>query len=85
MTVDSGIFYEFIPADEFFNDKPARISLAGIELNKNYALILNTSAGLWGYSLGDTIKFISNKKLNYIIYENIKGSKYIIISIYLVL
>jgi len=56
---DAGMFYEFIPADEFFNDNPTRISLADVELNKNYALILNTNAGLWGYSLGDTIKFVS--------------------------
>jgi hypothetical protein len=59
LMVDSGIFYEFIPADEFFNDTPSRISLKDVELNRNYALILNTSAGLWGYSLGDTVKFIS--------------------------
>ena len=59
LLVDSGIFYEFIPADEFFNENPTRISLKDIELDKNYALILNTSAGLWGYNLGDTVKFIS--------------------------
>ncbi|QQL51063.1 GH3 auxin-responsive promoter family protein [Mucilaginibacter ginkgonis] len=56
---DAGIFYEFIPSEEFFNDNPTRISLKDIELNKNYAVILNTTAGLWGYSLGDTIKFLS--------------------------
>lgn len=59
LMVDSGIFYEFIPAEEFFNENPTRISLSGIELDKNYALVLNTSAGLWGYSLGDTVKFVS--------------------------
>jgi hypothetical protein len=59
LMVDSGIFYEFIPAEEFFNENPTRISLKDIELGKNYALILNTNAGLWGYSLGDTIKFVS--------------------------
>jgi len=59
LMVDSGIFYEFIPAGEFFNEEPSRISLKDVELDKNYALILNTSAGLWGYSLGDTIKFVS--------------------------
>src|ERR1700744_6124736 len=56
LQVDSGIFYEFIPVDEYFNANPTRISLKDIELNKNYALILNTNAGLWGYSLGDTVK-----------------------------
>jgi len=59
LQVDSGIFYEFIPVDEYFNENPTRISLHDIELNKNYALILNTNAGLWGYSLGDTVKFVS--------------------------
>ena len=56
---DSGIFYEFIPTDEYFNEKPTRISLEDVEVNVNYALILNTNAGLWGYSIGDTVKFIS--------------------------
>jgi GH3 auxin-responsive promoter len=72
LMVDSGIFYEFIPADEFFNDKPTRISLKDIELDKNYALILNTSAGLWGYSLGDTIKFVSKDPYKIIVTGRIK-------------
>jgi phenylacetate-coenzyme A ligase PaaK-like adenylate-forming protein len=59
LLVDSGIFYEFIPTDEFFNEYPTRLSLGQVELNKNYALIMNTNAGLWGYSLGDTVKFTS--------------------------
>jgi hypothetical protein len=56
---DSGIFYEFIPTDEYFNENPTRISLKDVELGVNYALIINTNAGLWGYSIGDTVKFIS--------------------------
>ena len=55
----AGMFYEFIPADEYYNEHPTRLSLEDIELDKNYALILNTNAGLWGYSIGDTIKFVS--------------------------
>ncbi|MBB5639240.1 phenylacetate-coenzyme A ligase PaaK-like adenylate-forming protein [Pedobacter cryoconitis] len=55
----AGMFYEFIPADEYYNDNPARLSLEEVELDKNYALILNTNAGLWGYSIGDTVKFVS--------------------------
>jgi phenylacetate-coenzyme A ligase PaaK-like adenylate-forming protein len=55
----AGMFFEFIPADEYYNENPARLSLAEVELDKNYALILNTNAGLWGYSIGDTIKFVS--------------------------
>jgi hypothetical protein len=72
LQVDSGIFYEFIPADEFYNDKPTRISLENIELNKNYALILNTNAGLWGYSLGDTIKFVSKNPYKIVVTGRIK-------------
>lgn len=56
---DSGIFYEFIPADEFHQEQPTRLRLAEVELGVNYAIILNTDAGLWGYSIGDTVKFIS--------------------------
>jgi len=72
LMVDSGIFYEFIPADEFFNENPTRISLKDIELDKNYALILNTSAGLWGYSLGDTVKFVSKNPYKIIVSGRIK-------------
>jgi phenylacetate-coenzyme A ligase PaaK-like adenylate-forming protein len=72
LMVDSGIFYEFIPAEEFFNEHPSRISLAAIELDKNYALILNTSAGLWGYSLGDTVKFVSKDPYKIIVTGRIK-------------
>jgi hypothetical protein len=72
LQVDSGIFYEFIPVDEYFNANPTRISLKDIELNKNYALILNTNAGLWGYSLGDTVKFTSKNPYKILVTGRIK-------------
>jgi GH3 auxin-responsive promoter len=59
MLLNSGIFFEFIPADEYFNEKPTRLSIEQVELGKNYALIINSNAGLWGYSIGDTVKFVS--------------------------
>lgn len=59
LTINNGIFYEFIPADEFFNENPTRISLKDVELNVNYVVILSTNAGLWGYNIGDTVKFVS--------------------------
>jgi len=59
LAINNGIFYEFIPADEFFNENPTRISLKDVKLDVNYVIILNTNAGLWGYNIGDTIKFIS--------------------------
>ncbi|MDB5011728.1 MAG: auxin-responsive promoter, partial [Mucilaginibacter sp.] len=72
LLVDSGIFYEFIPADEYFNENPTRISLQQVELNKNYALILNTNAGLWGYSIGDTVKFVSLNPYKIVVTGRIK-------------
>lgn len=72
LNVDAGIFYEFIPTEEYFNEHPTRLSLGEIELHKNYALILNTNAGLWGYSIGDTIKFISINPYRLIVTGRIK-------------
>jgi hypothetical protein len=59
LCVNHGIFYEFIPSDNFFNESPTRISLADVQIGVNYVIILNTNAGLWGYNIGDTIKFVS--------------------------
>ena len=72
LLTDAGIFYEFIPADEFFSDNPTRLRLEDIELNKNYALVLNTTAGLWGYSIGDTIKFVSKNPYRILVTGRIK-------------
>jgi hypothetical protein len=72
LLVDSGIFYEFIPSEEYFNANPTRINIKDVELNKNYALIMNTSAGLWGYSLGDTIKFTSKDPYKIVVTGRIK-------------
>ena len=59
LCVNHGIFYEFIPSDEFFNENPTRISLVDVKVSVDYVIILNTNAGLWGYNIGDTVKFIS--------------------------
>jgi hypothetical protein len=72
LLVNSGMFYEFIPSDEYYNDKPTRLSLAEVELDKNYALILNTNAGLWGYSIGDTVKFVSKNPYKILVTGRIK-------------
>lgn len=61
LNVNGGIFYEFIPSDEVFNENPTRISLKDVQVGVNYAVILNTDAGLWGYNIGDTVKFTSTK------------------------
>jgi len=72
LLVKAGIFYEFIAADEYYNENPTRVSLADVELEKNYALILNTSAGLWGYSIGDTIKFVAKNPYKILVTGRIK-------------
>jgi hypothetical protein len=61
LQLDSGIFYEFIPANEFFEENPTRISLKDVKIGVNYAIILNTTAGLWGYNIGDTVEFTATK------------------------
>ncbi len=59
LLLNSGIFYEFIPAKEFFEEDRSRISLKDVQLGVNYVIILNTNAGLWGYNIGDTVEFTS--------------------------
>ncbi|MDG1743833.1 MAG: GH3 auxin-responsive promoter family protein [Polaribacter sp.] len=61
LQLNSGIFYEFIPANEFFNENPTRISVKDVKIGVNYVIILNTTAGLWGYNIGDTVEFTSTK------------------------
>lgn len=59
LNTNAGMFFEFVPADEIFDEQPTRLSLAEIELGVNYAIIINSNAGLWGYRIGDTVKFVS--------------------------
>ena len=59
LLVNNGIFYEFIPSEEFFDKDPTRISIADVQLGVNYVIVLNTNAGLWGYNIGDTVEFVS--------------------------
>ncbi len=72
LLLNTGIFYEFIPAEDFFNENPTRLSIEEVELNKNYALIINSNAGLWGYSIGDTVKFVSLEPYRVIVSGRIK-------------
>ncbi len=59
LLLDYGIFYEFIPMEEWDSEDPKVIPLAEVEVDKNYALIITTNGGLWRYKIGDTIKFTS--------------------------
>lgn len=69
---DAGIFYEFIPVDEVFNEHPTRLSLGEVKLHENYALILSTNAGLWAYNIGDTVKFVSLNPYRIVVTGRIK-------------
>ena len=72
LNTDSGIFFEFIPAGEIFNENPTRLSLHDVKIGENYALIINNNAGLWGYNIGDTVKFVSLDPYRIIVSGRIK-------------
>ena len=59
LNVWSGMFYEFVPATEIFDENPTRLFLEDVELHQNYALLISSNAGLWAYNLGDTVEFVS--------------------------
>jgi hypothetical protein len=59
LNAESGLWFEFVPADRYQEPDAPRLSLAEVEVGVNYALIINNNAGLWGYRIGDTIRFVS--------------------------
>ena len=72
LQLDSGIFYEFIQADEFFSDNPKRLTIKDVELDVNYVMIISSTAGLWAYNIGDTVQFTSLKPYRVIVSGRIK-------------
>lgn len=72
LLLDAGIFYEFVKADEFFDDHAVRITIKDVKLNTNYVMIISTDAGLWAYNLGDTVQFISLKPYKIVVSGRIK-------------
>ncbi|MEO9965517.1 MAG: GH3 auxin-responsive promoter family protein [Reichenbachiella sp.] len=72
LLLDTGIFFEFIPADEYYNEHPTRLSIGEVKTGVNYALIINSNAGLWGYSIGDTIQFVSTDPYRILVTGRIK-------------
>jgi len=72
LQLDSGIFYEFIEADQFFSENPERISLKDVKLGVNYVIIISTTAGLWSYNIGDTVQFTSLAPYRVIVSGRIK-------------
>ena len=72
LNTNSGIFFEFVPTAEIFNENPARLQLQDVEVGQNYALIISSNAGLWAYNIGDTVKFVSTKPYRIIVSGRIK-------------
>ena len=72
LQLNSGIFYEFVKADEFFDENPKRITLEQVELGVNYVIIISTNAGLWAYNIGDTVEFTSTQPYRVIVSGRIK-------------
>ncbi len=65
LMLDYGIYYEFIPMDQFEGNNSKTVTLSEVELNKNYAVVISTNAGLWRYLIGDTIRFTSLKPFRF--------------------
>ncbi|WP_053970772.1 GH3 auxin-responsive promoter family protein [Mangrovimonas sp. ST2L15] len=72
LLLDSGIFYEFVKADEFFDENPKRLTLKDVEIGVNYVMLISTNAGLWAYNIGDTVQFTSIKPYRVIVSGRIK-------------
>ncbi len=72
LQLNSGIFYEFIEADTFFDKHPNRLTLKDVKVGVNYVMIISTNAGLWAYNIGDTIEFTSVKPYRVIVTGRIK-------------
>jgi hypothetical protein len=68
----SGIFFEFVPANELQNGSPKRLMLKDVQIGENYALIISNNAGLWAYNVGDTVKFVSLNPYRIIVTGRIK-------------
>jgi hypothetical protein len=72
LNTNSGIFFEFVPAGEIFDEKPTRLSLKDVKVGENYAIIINNNAGLWGYNIGDTVRFVSTNPYRIVVTGRIK-------------
>ena len=67
LMLDYGVYYEFLPMDEFESEKPNIVPLEGVEIGRNYAIIISTVCGLWRYEIGDTIQFTSVRPYKFVI------------------
>ena len=67
LMLDYGVFYEFLPMDEFDSERPNVVPLSGVEMGRNYAMLISTTCGLWRYMIGDTVQFTSVNPYKFII------------------
>ena len=67
LMIDYGVFYEFIPMEDVGTENPHIVPLTDVELNKNYAMVISTSCGLWRYMIGDTVKFTNKHPYKFVI------------------
>ena len=67
LMLDYGVFYEFLPMDEFGSERPNIVPLEGVEVGRNYAMLISTSCGLWRYMIGDTVRFTSKRPYKFVI------------------
>ncbi len=67
LMIDYGVFYEFIPMDEFGSPSPAILPLWDVETDRNYAMVISTSSGLWRYIIGDTVRFTQTAPYKFVI------------------
>ncbi len=72
LLLNSGIFYEFVKSESFYDDHPKRYTIGEVEIGVNYVMIISTNAGLWGYNIGDTVQFTSLKPYRVIVSGRIK-------------
>ncbi len=72
LQLNSGMFYEFVKADNFFDENPERISINDVEIGVNYVILVSTTAGLWCYNIGDTVQFVNKEPYRIIVSGRIK-------------
>jgi hypothetical protein len=72
LLLNSGIFYEFVEASEFFSENPKRLTIGEVKTGINYVMLISTNAGLWAYNIGDTIQFTSTAPYRVIVSGRIK-------------
>lgn len=72
LLLNSGIFYEFIPVEEYGSENPTRLTIGEVSTGVNYALVMSTNAGLFAYSIGDTVKFVSTDPYRIVVTGRVK-------------